>query len=45
METGKKPAMVRVKGTKVRKVLTGCEFEIPQNARRLINVYAIHFMP
>jgi class 3 adenylate cyclase len=25
--------------------LTGCKFEIPQNSRRLINVYAIHFMP
>jgi hypothetical protein len=25
--------------------ITGCEFQIPQNARRLINVYAITFMP
>jgi len=25
--------------------LTGCKFQVPQNARRLINVYAINFMP
>ena len=26
-------------------LLTGCKFQVPQNARRLINVYAINFMP
>jgi hypothetical protein len=25
--------------------LTGCEFQVPQNLRRLINVYASTFMP
>jgi hypothetical protein len=25
--------------------ITGCEFQVPQNSRRLINVYAINFMP
>jgi hypothetical protein len=25
--------------------ITGCKFQVPQNARRLINVYAINFMP
>jgi hypothetical protein len=25
--------------------LTGCEFYVPQNLRRLINVYASTFMP
>jgi ATP-dependent exoDNAse (exonuclease V) alpha subunit len=25
--------------------LTGCKFQVPQNLRRLINVYAINFMP
>ena len=25
--------------------ITGCKFQAPQNARRLINVYAINFMP
>jgi len=27
------------------KAITGCEFQVPQNSRRLINVYAINFMP
>jgi hypothetical protein len=27
------------------KLLTGCKFQVPQNLRRLINVYAINFMP
>jgi hypothetical protein len=31
--------------TKQAIAITGCEFQIPQNARRLINVYAINFMP
>jgi hypothetical protein len=26
-------------------LLTGCKFQVPQNLRRLINVYAINFMP
>ena len=26
-------------------IITGCKFQVPQNARRLINVYAINFMP
>ena len=25
--------------------ITGCKFYTPQNARRLINVYAINFIP
>jgi hypothetical protein len=25
--------------------VTGCKFYTPQNARRLINVYAINFIP
>jgi len=25
--------------------VTGCKFYVPQNARRLINVYAINFIP
>jgi hypothetical protein len=25
--------------------ITGCEFQVPQNLRRLINVYAITFIP
>jgi hypothetical protein len=25
--------------------ITGCKFQVPQNLRRLINVYAINFMP
>ena len=25
--------------------VTGCKFQVPQNSRRLINVYAINFMP
>ena len=28
-----------------RNHITGCEFQIPQNLRRLINVYASNFMP
>src|SRR5712664_1822554 len=26
-------------------MLTGCKFQVPQNLRRLINVYASNFMP
>ena len=26
-------------------MITGCKFQVPQNTRRLINVYAINFMP
>jgi hypothetical protein len=37
--TGAKFATIEIFG------ITGCKFQVPQNARKLISVYAINFMP